>query len=124
MDWIYFTNPATGGVFEAPATEGVRERYEALGWVETERPAETPFVPSPINVDASADTGWVTLWHPGVKASHAFPSNADAIAGAMESGWVYPPVPVKPAPKPAESDTAKAKKAAKVSEPPTTIEGE
>jgi hypothetical protein len=103
MNWIYFTNPETGGTFECPDTEGVRARYEALGWVETERPVETPFVPSPINEDVSADTQWVTLWHPEVKASHEFPNNADAIAGALESGWRYPGAP-EPAPAVDESE--------------------
>jgi hypothetical protein len=91
MNWIYFKNKETGGTFEAPDEDGVRARYEALGWVEVDRPEAKPFVPAPGNVEPGTDTEWVTLYHPEVKATHDFPNNAEAIAGAQESGWTAVP---------------------------------
>lgn len=109
--WIYFEHKETGGTFEAPDEDGVRARYEALGWTEVDRPEDKPFVPAGGNEPAGQDTTWVTLYHPKANATHEFPNNADALSGAMESGWQYPkkatpdkepentPEPVKPAKK-------------------------
>jgi hypothetical protein len=116
MNWLYFTNPETGGTFEAPDEEGVRERYEALGWVQGEKPDEGPLVPSRLN-QPGTEQEWVTLYHPAVNATHEFPANTESIAGAMKSGWTYPPgppappaeeAPTPPAPEPESKSKAKA----------------
>lgn len=89
----YMVNKDTGGTTEMSLVEpGAREFWEARGWEVTDRPEAGPFVP-PKAVDKAADEdGWVTLHHPEIGASHAFPNNPDAVQGAYEAGWqVTPP---------------------------------
>jgi hypothetical protein len=93
MDWIYFKNSETGGTTTVPDEPGVREWHEAHGWVITDAPVERPFVPSADGGQLVQLSEWVTLYHPAVDAIHDYPNNPDAIAGAMQAGWVYPPGP-------------------------------
>jgi hypothetical protein len=89
MNWLHFENKATGGTTDVPDEPGVKEWHEARGWTLGEKPEEPIFVPQPGNADPEPST-WVQLYHPGVGATHDFPNNPEAIAGAMESGWVFP----------------------------------
>jgi hypothetical protein len=121
MDFILFKHKETGGEFQAPDEEGVREFYEARGWEEVEPPEPMPFVPEKVNIDPSTvPDEWITLYHPETTALHDFPNNLEAIAGAQESGWELPPKVTpdespapsedteSPAPKPDSKPKAKA----------------
>ncbi len=114
MEFIYFKHKETDGVFEAPDEPGVRERYEALGWEEQERPKPGPFVPAPGN-DApdAADGEWVVLQHKETHATHDFPNNEDALQGAFDAGWSYPPKPKAKPPVEESKPEPKAKASAK-----------
>jgi hypothetical protein len=120
MDWLYFTHPATGGAFEAQDEDGVRERYEALGWRLTDKPEDVPFVPVKLDKPAS-EQEWVTLYHPEIRATHVYPNNPEALAGAAEAGWVIPPEPEpevsdSPADEKSDSKSTKAKAPAKAAD--------
>jgi len=117
IDWLYFEHPATGGTFEAADEDGVRERYEALGWKLTDKPEDKPVVPSRLN-QPGMEQEWVTMWHPKAKAHHDFPNNTEAIAGALESGWELPKPPKPPVPDQEPDSKPKAKAPAQ----PTTEE--
>jgi hypothetical protein len=93
MEWLYFVHKDTGGTTEVPDEPGVKEWHEARGWKLTEKPDEVPFIPTPGTDGPKRDTEWVTLFHPIVNASHEFPNNREAIAGALEAGWQYPESP-------------------------------
>lgn len=93
MEWLYFKHKDTGGITEVPDEPGVKEWHEARGWILSEKPDEKPFVPKPGTDDPEKNTEWVTLYHPAVNARHEFPNNREAIAGAMEAGWIYPESP-------------------------------
>lgn len=93
MGWNYFVHKDTGGTTEVPDDPDVTAWHEARGWKLTEKPEAEPFVPSPGTDGPIQETEWVTLFHPIVKASHEFPNNPEAIAGALEAGWQYPESP-------------------------------
>lgn len=118
-DWLYFENKVTGGTFEAPDEDGVHERYEALGWVLTDKPEDKPVVPSSLN-QPGPEQEWVTMHHPKAKADHDFPNNTEAIAGAIESGWELPKPPKPPAPDQESDSKPKATAPAKPTEEKVT----
>jgi hypothetical protein len=107
MDWLYFKNPETKGTTTVPDEPGVREWHEAHGWKLTDAPEERPFVPSADGGQMVQLSEWVTLYHPAVNALHEYPNNPEAIAGALQAGWVYPPEPEPPA----QESAPKTKKA-------------
>jgi hypothetical protein len=116
MNWIYFKNSETGGTTTVPDEPGVRDWHEAHGWAETDAPVERPFVPSADGGQMVQLSEWVTLYHPAVDATHEYPNNPEAIAGAMEAGWVYPKDDPEPEPEPKEVPKSKKTATAKVSD--------
>lgn len=126
-DWLYVSHPDAGST-RLPNQPGVRESYEARGWVvgdDPEADGAPPFVP-PKAVEANEEDGWVTLYHRDTHAEHRFPSHPDAVQGAYDSGWrVTKPkteddaAPVPDDPAPAKRSTRKPKNtdAATVAEP-------
>jgi hypothetical protein len=109
-EWLYMTHPATGGGTRMPDQPGVRERYEALGWVigDLEDEDAKIFVPPKV-VEANTEDGWVTLYHRETHAAHEFPAHPDAIQGAYEAGWqATPPKVATPDPTPVVDDSDKA----------------
>jgi hypothetical protein len=118
-EFVYMTHPGIDDATqEVPDEPGVVERQKGLGWVVADRPAPKPFTPVP--GDAPADDGWVDLTHKVTGARHTFPSNAEALEGAIEAGWQIPKPP-KPAPKSAP-ESAPSKSTTKASTPPATDE--
>lgn len=118
MDWIYFEHKETGGHMSAPAEPGVVEFWEARGWVKADEPEQAPFIPAKEDLPPG-DDGWVELVHSVTKATHIFPSNPEAIAGAIETGWQVPKPP-EPEPEPeAPSKPAKAKTSTSTADPTT-----
>jgi hypothetical protein len=114
MDWVYLAHKETGGRMQAPDEPGVVEWYAARGWAKTDAPADAVFVPKV----ATANTDeWVTLEHPGIGATHEFPNNPEALAGAMEAGWSYIEADVPPEPEPAPAPKSSK---AKADVPPAT----
>lgn len=116
IEWITMRHPDAGEC-RVPDQPGVREAYEARGWVETDAPDAPPFVPPKV-VEVNAEDGWVDLYHPLTHAVHRFPSHPDAVQGAYEAGWQASP-PKRPEPAPVDpeqpapvEDKATAKKAA------------
>jgi hypothetical protein len=100
VKWIYLTHPQIEGAVQWASDEpGVVERQEALGWVRTDEPHERPFVPDGAPIEP--DDEFVTLVNHETGASHPFPNNPDALAGAQDAGWSAP----IPDPEP-ESETA------------------
>jgi len=112
-EWLHVSHPETGGQTRVPDQPGVRERYEALGWVVGDDPDDgAPFVP-PKAVEQNEEDGWVVLYHPETHAVHRFPSHPDAVQGAYEAGWqATPPKTPDPEPAPAVDESAKAPKKA------------
>lgn len=127
-EWLYVTNRETGGSARLPDQPGVRERYEALGWivgdpVDVENQTWVP----PKLIETNEEDGWVTLYHPKTGASHEFPVHPDAIQGAYDAGWqasvpkVSEPDPVPAAKAPDKTST---KKVPVVKADPAADEGE
>jgi hypothetical protein len=85
-DSIYMTNEWTNGAHWFPNEPGVQEHQEARGWVVAKPPEDKPFVPNGLSVPVT--TEFIEMYHPGVHARHQYPANTEAIAGAMEAGWV------------------------------------
>ena len=83
---IYMENEAIGsGAIEFSDEPGVVEWYRARGWKLVDRPEPAPFIPKP-GMEPT-DDGWVTLKHAETGATHDFPNNPDALAGAVDVGW-------------------------------------
>jgi len=89
MATLLMRHAETGGESRFQDEPGVREFYEARGWTVVDEPEPVPFVPTPGNSPAG-DDGFVEMYHPAVGATHRFPNNQEAIAGAEESGWTLP----------------------------------
>jgi hypothetical protein len=104
VGWVYLRHKETGGHSSFPDAPGVLEFWGARGWEKVDEPEDTPFVPA--RVDTPGDDGWVELTHSVTKARHLFPSNPEALAGAVEVGWELPKPP-KTAPEPAPSKPTK-----------------
>lgn len=124
MDWINLKLESTGGTTRVPDEPGVRERYEAHGWVEYTPEPEKPFHPAH-SPEGEPAPEFVELGNAETGARHLFPNNPEAIAGAAEQGWVLiqtadpaaeivispktpEPAPV-PKPKTAKADSPKEK---------------
>lgn len=116
VDWVYFEHKDTGGHMSAPDEPGVVEFYTARGWKQVDEPVAAPFVPAKGDAPPD-DSGWVQLVHSETGAEHTFPSNPEALEGAIEAGWQFPKPPPGPEPEPAPS-----KPKQKASTPPATDE--
>jgi hypothetical protein len=123
-DWLHISHPDAGAT-RVPDQPGVRESYEARGWVVGPDPEADagPFVPPKV-VEANEEDGWVTLYHPVTHAAHRFPSHPDAVQGAYETGWQATPPKTEPDPVPVEKSTAKKASKHNESATPATDEGE
>lgn len=94
MKWLDLKHKTTGGSTRVPDEPGVREWHEARGWEVVDPPAEKPFVPAPNGGQEASPASWVTMNHPGLAGvSHDFPDNPEALSGALEAGWRFPPDP-------------------------------
>lgn len=102
-DFVWIKNAETGGTTKIPDEPGVLDWYAGRGWKPYDPPAEKPFVPAHSPAGEPVPE-FVTLHHAGIQASHEFPNNAEALAGAAESGWRVP-APPKPEPKPKKQAT-------------------
>jgi hypothetical protein len=113
---VYMTHDGIDGAHDFADDPSVIEHFEARGWKVTKRPEPKPFVPDGTPIPETV--AFVTMYHPGTKATHEFPANPDAIQGAQESGWRLMkdslPEPESP---PAGEDKAPDKKATKPAKP-------
>jgi hypothetical protein len=91
-EWVDLRHDDTEGTTRVPDDESVLTWYEARGWTRYDPPAPAPFVPAGDNAAASGvpgdRAGFVELVHPDLDASHEFPNDPEALAGAALSGWV------------------------------------
>ena len=108
-DWVYMTHPATGGSTRVPDVPDVVASHESRGWAVADEPAPAPVVP--VGGTSSGDDGWVTLVHPATGGTQRLPDHPDALAGAFDAGWTYPPdplagvvIPLPPEPSPAPAE--------------------
>jgi hypothetical protein len=105
-DLVNVRNKETGAIGQLSDEPGVLEWYAGRGWERYDPPAEKPFVPAHSPAGEPVPE-FVTLHHAGIQASHEFPNNAEALAGATDSGWL-PPKPPAPEPKPRKQAAPKA----------------
>jgi hypothetical protein len=87
--WLHLEHEETGGTSQIPNDDAVRTWHEARGWRVVDPPEQVPFIPTPTDQDGE-QAAWATLVHPDLDASHDFPNNPDALAGAAQAGWVEP----------------------------------
>lgn len=90
-EWVDLRNDGTGGTTRLPDDESVVTWYEARGWSRYDPPAAAPFVPASGEAASGVPgdrAGFVELVHPDLDATHEFPNNPEALAGAAEAGWV------------------------------------
>lgn len=113
MSFFWMHNATIGADRQFPDEEGVREYWEARGWVVTDPPHNEVSVPTPVN-NPPGDTTFIRMYHPGADAWHDFPNNADAISGALSVGWVYEkPAPVTVSTKVADKKSDKSESESK-----------
>lgn len=83
---IYMENKdIESGPTEFPDSPDVVTWYEARGWFVVDAPEPKPFIPTPGTAVEGVE--WVSLKHSETGATHDFPNNPDALAGAADVGW-------------------------------------